>query len=278
MHYDRIVSRNVEFYADRVLRDLDVAAPPVQVDDVLEYFGLDLIKLSDQDMGKLGAPSAPKLHVPAFLVTAEDLSAIFVKESDGNERQRLSIFHECGHFDIPWHEQHCFACDCPEVPAVVDAGWEKEAFTYAARLMFPNRCFCKDIQSYAVSLFTIQHLAFVYQASFEATAIHYINMHPEPCAIMYLNIQPGVVKGHPLSVRYSVKSPSFHRYWKPGEPIKHHELFREAVSRDREAYGLIPAAVFGSKKKHKYMAEVRPYGHKQICVLLKVDNPQGRMF
>jgi len=215
------------------------------------------------------------MHIPALLHQEGESATIFVKGCDSQERQRLSIFHECGHFDLPWHGHHAgYLCDCGLSERVPDKRLEKEAFEYASRLLFPHEAFCTDIRSQTASLSTISHLAVRYQASFEATSIHYVTIHPGQCALLYLLRNPEKTRGAPFIVRYSVKSNRFHRFWRPGEPIRLHDLLAEAFLKKEIQYGQIPANVFGSQKKHKYWAEVWPFGPDQLRVFLHVRDRQ----
>jgi hypothetical protein len=198
-----------------------------------------------------------------------------VREGDLEERQRLSVFHECGHFDIPWHRELSYICDCGECDDKKMNKHEKEAFRYASDLLFPRKQFFDDLLNLPISFNSIKQLAYRYLASFEATAIKYITYNPGMCAVLYLTENTsGNALEFPYRVKYSVKSNNFHRYWRPSAVVMHHEDIDKCFREQQTILTEIPATVFGSTKKHSYKAELRPYGPDQICALLNIPVSQ----
>ncbi len=182
----------ISYYADRVLKDVGLKEPPILVEPILEYFGIDLHLINPRDEIELEKEKGIKIQVPSFLYLGDNKPRIFVREEEQSTRQRLSVFHECGHFDIPWHMGKSYLCDDLglDVDSLKDG--EKEAFEYAAGLIFPSKAFYDDIHSLAPGLEAIGALAKRYHASFEATAINYVKYHPSPCAVAYLNADPKI--------------------------------------------------------------------------------------
>jgi len=273
-------SNRVDFYSGRVLQEIGIKEPPVLYGSILEYFGIKLQWITHVDEDEFEKQSGIRIEIPAFLVHRDDKPMIFIREADKHERRRFSLFHECGHLDIPWHEQHGYVCNCSEIEVAKENIDEKEAFEYARCMMFPPSIFYEDIRSLPVSLETIEILAERYRASFTATANNYVSLISMQCAIIYLQLNPEVdSSGCPFKVNYSIisKSPKFHHYWRKGDLIHHNDMLEYCFHYKERASGEIPAAVFGSSKTHSYVTELRPYGDDQICVFLKIPEKQYRI-
>lgn len=220
-----------------------------------------------------------KMYAPAFLITLDDHAQIVVKGSDSEERQRLSVFHEIGHYDLPWHHGLNFACDCREGGNGMLKVLEKEAFEYAGRVIFPQEWFIGDLMSVSTGLDGIKILSKRYGASFEATAIRYVQAHPGLCAVVYLQSNPDAdATGFPFTVRYSVTSKRFYGYWKPGQGVHHHDLIASSLQYGQRVQGEIPARVFGSSKSHSYLMDLKPHGIGQVCAFLKMEDRQTTIF
>jgi len=272
-----IPSSDPAFFAARVLREVGVQKPPVPLEPILEYFGLRLRYISNAEIEKMERIAGRNLSVSALLHRNGYTGTILVREDDLGGRQRMSVFHEIGHFDLPWHEHHDYLCDCGIDLSVGDK-LEKEAFEYANRLMFPDAEFAKDLHSWDPSIQVINSLADKYGASFSATANRFVSKHLLPCAVVYLEGNSFQMKKRlPFTVKYCHKSSRFHRYWQPGEAVSHHPVLEFCLKENAQLRKPIPASVFGSSKSHEYEADVRPYGPGGLCVLLKEDSPQGTL-
>ena len=273
------MTQDIGFYANRTLNDLGVKEPPVKTGPILDYFDIQLLRTDDDEMTELENRIGEKMHVPAFLITLNGLARIVVKGSDSEERQRLSVFHEMGHYDLPWHDEMNFACDCAVNGHSNLKALEKEAFEYAGLMMFPQNWFTDDLMSMPTGLDSIQILAARHDASFEATAIRYVQAHPGLCAIVYVRPNPVADEtGCPFSVRYCVKSRRFHRYWKPGQGVYHHDLIASSLQYGQRVQGDIPARVFGSSKGHSYLVDLKPLGVDQVCAFLMMEDSQTTIF
>ena len=223
--------------------------------------------------------SGLRIEIPAFLHNDNGNPLIFVRKDDLYERRRLSVFHECGHFDIPWHQGIEYFCNGHECDTGKLRLPEREAFEYAGSVIFPAQTFFDDIHSMPVSLETIEILAERYQASFEATAIRYVKPNPKACAIVYLRINPYYLATmKPFIVRYSIKSITFDRFIKKDNEIEGSPLFMKCHNDKIKLSGEIPAYIFGTRKTHRYIADIKPYGPNQLCVFLSLPDRQSRLF
>ncbi len=272
-----IRSTKVGYYAKRVLDDLSVKEPPVLYRPVLEYFGIGLHEYTRQTEMEFMQQNGAIISAPAFLIKSNGNPRIYIKEDETQERRRLSIFHECGHFDLPWHEKFNFICDCGCINPNDHKKVEKEAFEYAARLMFPDFLFFDDLHSMPLNIQTIGLLAKRYNASFIATAINFVKLNPFKCAMILLEYNYNVNEdGYHYRVLYSVKSKRFHRYWHKDDGVFYNDFIQSCFEYGRYWEEEIPAVVFGSEKKICYQAFMRKYGDQVFVLLVSPDN-QGKL-
>jgi hypothetical protein len=273
-----ILSKSPSGYADRVVRDLQISSPPVSSDQVLEYFGIQLSFFSSIDMVSRIGTDGVELDIPAFLWTKSNTGHIFVNSDNSRSRQRFSIFHECAHFDIPWHRHSSYVCKDTDLAISYRFEDEKEAHEYAARVMFPQHLFVPDTRALPSNIESIKTLSVRYSASFEATAIRYTQVHSGQCAVIYLMRNDNGSNEFPYVVRYAVKSRDFHRFIKPGDKVRECELISEVFSERTELEGEIPAYVFGSKKGHSYVATLKPHGPDNVCAFVYMEDPWYKIF
>lgn len=268
-----------ERFARRVLDDLGLKEPPIQIQPVLDYFGINLHLVNLQAESEFQRITGERIEVPAFLYREGDNAHIFVREGDSVTRQRLSIFHECGHYHLPWHDGASYFCDCKDTSGSWIKRLEKEAFEYAEHLMFPPDAFYEDLRNISLDFLNIEVMSDRYVASFEATANKFVKCHPDSYAVFYLRPNPKAdSSGYPFLVRYFVKSRWFHGFWRPGAEVWGNELIEKCFLYNECFKGEIPAYVFGSKKSHVFEAELKPHGPDQVCALLRIPNSQISLF
>lgn len=271
------VARPVADYARRVVEDLQLYEPPISIHSVLDYFGLDVYYFDGVVPPNLVADT--NLELPAFLKRDDNGARIYLKEDGNLGRERLSILHECGHFDIPWHAKENFLCDCSTLRTEKLQFLERQAFDYALEILFPAAALHEDLNDEELSLERIEFLAQKYGASFEATANRCVKMHPGRYAVLYLvPYSNAEFSRYGAVVRYSMKSRSFDKFLKPGTLIERCELLaRSALHRQAET-GEIQASALGSSRKHVYRAEARPFGQGQLFLLISSPDSQTSMF
>lgn len=274
-----IPSGRIDFYTDRVIRDLNLRDPPVFMAPILEYFGIDLHLIDPQLNLEFEEENGVRIEIPALLWRENGKARIFVRDGDRKERQRLSVFHECGHFDLPGHDGFSFACDWHEADIDNHRDVEREAYEYASNIIFPKPVFNDEIMNSAPGLETIGYLARRYRASFEATAIKYVKTSPLQCAIIYFSPNPKFDDtGFPFLVNYSVVSRRFHRYWRKGDGLYHSRLFENCFYTRSHVEDVVPAAIFGSTKSHSYLVEAKRFGQNRFCAFLQIPEKQLRFY
>ncbi|MFH1373298.1 MAG: hypothetical protein ABII79_05860 [bacterium] len=275
MRYDTVVTHDIGFYAGRTLRDVGVKEPPIPIDPILAYFDIELVGIDDSSVDELRRRAGLEMHVPAFMIARGDDAQIVIKAGDSLERQRLSVLHEIGHYDLPWHNGYDFACECASIPDIGLKGFEREAFEYAGLILFPQGCFVADATSMPTEIATIKALSHRYVASFEATTIRYVQAHPGLCAAVYIEPNSNDDDSeHPFRVRYAVKSKRFHRYWRAGDGITYDDSIAVCMNDRVPIETELPATVFGSTRGHDYVVDLKPHGINQVCALLRMDDPQ----
>jgi hypothetical protein len=287
-------------YARKVLKECGIKAPPVCEKTIVDYLGLEIKEFSLDD-----APQDPGLLEVIKTACAglrrkpNGKSFIRVFRDTRLERKRLSIFHECGHAILPWHEEFDYLCSEKDVDPTVRKRIEREAFRCGSEFLMPREMFLEDALSLKISLSAIERLRSRYVASMEATAIWYAYTHPGLCGIVIVepagnqkpkvmvpdNTPPGQLlfpfkkipprpiileddKKYPIKVKYFVKSHRFPKYIIPGTGIEEDNPVFEAWVSRRPVQEEIPASVFGSSAKWAYNAECIPLGRTGMVMVL----------
>ena len=109
---------------------------------------------------------------------------IFVDFSQGEERSNFTEAHETAHQMIPWHEDAFILDHEATLFRDVKDGLEEEANYGATALIFQNGRFHRRALEYERSISTPILLAPDYRASCHATIRHYVELHPEPLALL----------------------------------------------------------------------------------------------
>ncbi len=297
--WDNFLGSSPSIYAEKVLKGCGLKEPPICEETVADYLGLEVKEIPRQHIkeffGELGHNILRT--VCAMLIKRGNKGYIYYNGETRRERKRLSIFHECGHEVLPWHECHDYCCSETDIDPNVHRRMEKEAFGCGSELLMPKRSFIGDSLSLEIGVDAIERLRQRYVASFEATAIRYALMHPGLCGIVMVEssanrkqkqrsiVQPGQMvfpynkqtnpvspfdtQRYPLSVQYFAKSCYFPKYIRPGQGIEVGNMVFDAWNQNRQMQGEIPAYVFGSSARWSYHAECLPLGSTgKMLVLL----------
>ncbi|MBN1935448.1 MAG: ImmA/IrrE family metallo-endopeptidase [Anaerolineae bacterium] len=172
--------------AERVLDELKVAGPQ----------DLQLLDLIAQARG------ATVVYKP--LSGAEARLAVWGQEAVitvsslivDSHRQRFSVAHELGHFEMHRHRSRVMICTSQDIDSwgrqKPDAALEHEANEFAAALLLPERFFAPRCQDKDPSLDFVAHLANTFDVSLTATGIRYLTFCEEACALVFS--QDGYIK------------------------------------------------------------------------------------
>lgn len=119
---------------------------------------------------------------------------ILVSRASPVQRRRFTIGHELAHFLCPRHKPpgaNGFLCSFDDMRLISAreadraACMEVEANRFAAHLLMPLPHFRKDVRlRKGADIEHILELARRYEASKEATARRYVDVHDEPCAVV----------------------------------------------------------------------------------------------
>ena len=137
---------------------------------------------------------------------------IFVDFSQGEERANFTEAHETAHQMIPWHEDAFILDHEDTLFRDVKQGLEEEANYGATALIFQNGRFHRKALEHERSISTPILLAPEYRASRHVTIRHYVEMHPDPLALLITGRYP--INGC-LPIWHAVESDSFRMQFGP---------------------------------------------------------------
>ncbi|MEW5926992.1 MAG: ImmA/IrrE family metallo-endopeptidase [Gemmatimonadota bacterium] len=132
-----------------------------------------------------------ELPLSGFLgmhMCVEGQHGIMIKEGQNPGQRRFTIAHELGHFAIPHHStpgvRECLEDDL--VGVRVSGPVEREANEFAAELLMPRAPFARDIAHRPACFRSVKELAAPakYDVSVTACALRWINLCPDPCALV----------------------------------------------------------------------------------------------
>lgn len=134
----------------------------------------------------------PLTGCEASLVGIGDKGIVTVTTGVAPVRRRFSIAHEIGHWEQ--HRGQSFSCRIEERALDKAArSKEREADDYAASLMMPTNLFKEAIASSkaGVSLASVSELATIFNASFPAAAIRFVELSGEPVVLVFNGVRNG---------------------------------------------------------------------------------------
>lgn len=127
---------------------------------------------------------APLIGCEATLVGLGSKAIATIKRSPSRGRERFSITHELGHWDM--HRGQTFRCrlDDPSDNLSSDRAKEEEADSYAAHLLMPSWLFNPAIQAFGNPGFNkLQEVADHFETSLIAAALRLVDVHKLPVLI-----------------------------------------------------------------------------------------------
>jgi len=127
-------------------------------------------------------------------------------------RKRFAIAHELGHFELAHNEGVIAACSEKEFFIWYEGqnDREVEANIFAAELLMPTKLFRERLENTVPSMDLIQGLSDEFQTTLTATAIRYVELSEEPCAIVFSTGG---------CVRWVRRSSDFHYWISPGRKL-----------------------------------------------------------
>lgn len=154
---------------EQLLDEGEVQGPPTPVKLLASLRGIKDIQAAEQPFAGVLAP-------------CEDGLAVRVRRADGRERQRFTICHESGHTLLPGFRQaRQYRCNGEQT-------WlERMCDIAGAELLLPKRFFAPRAAAGDFDLKTVEELAWLFDASVEATARRAVALHSEPAMLLVLS-------------------------------------------------------------------------------------------
>lgn len=155
----------------------------------IDEFGIcspEHIRIRDMAFAKGALVVEQKLsRAAASIVKVGNRATIRVSPSDTIERQRFSIAHEFGHLLMGHVVSIKKVCSNVDMMDWYQSNQETQANFFASELILPSklvrsRCDIRDI-----SFEPIKQIAKDFRASLTATAIKFVRLCPEKCAVVY---------------------------------------------------------------------------------------------
>jgi Zn-dependent peptidase ImmA (M78 family) len=176
--------RQIPRLVEKALRDAGVADVfPTPLEEIQRVLGIeqvvDIAELPEPAQAK--KPARWKRILGALLYREK---TIFVDFSQGEERSNFTEAHETAHQLLPWHEEAFILDHEGTLFKDVKDGLEEEANYGATAFIFQNARFHRKALEHERSISTPILLASEYRASCHATIRHYVEMHPEPLALL----------------------------------------------------------------------------------------------
>ena len=198
-----------------ILRDLKIKEPgDISIEDIAWTRGAIVV-----EDGLRGA-DARLVYMPGVLPGINRVNATIPHLG----RRRFAIAHELGHMEL--RHNPGAPTECGEKQFVM---WYKsqndkelEANLFAAELLLPETMFRRKLEKTIPSFELIETLAGEFQTTLTATAIRYIDLCEEQCAIVFST------NG---KVIWSRRSPDFHRWITPGRKVSSYSLAADFFER-----------------------------------------------
>ena len=193
-------------YARKVLGGCGFSKPPICEMTVAEYIGLGIKYFWRRDIPEGEARPEIADNILAWLQRKPNgKSRIWVRRDIDYYRQRMSVFHECGHAIIPWHQELDCMCAASDLRSNAQKECEREAYACGCELMMPAEMFVPDALYLEAAcrgpyIGGLNLLSMSCQASLEATAIRYAELHPSPRAVLIVE-----QVGNETSGRYNLR-------------------------------------------------------------------------
>lgn len=173
------------------MNNLDIRKAALESSRIIDRFGItnpEDIRLKDIAFALGVEVIEGRLEgAAASLVRHGDKAVIRInhKETDPN-RKRFSIAHELGHFVLRHGHKLHKVCSAHDLNTWYGGSEEMQANTFAAELLLPTKFvnpLC-DVDAPDISFNLIRKIAKIFRASLTATAIRFVSLCPEPCAIV----------------------------------------------------------------------------------------------
>ena len=121
----------------------------------------------------------------ASIVKLGDHATIRIPPGDSQERKRFSIAHELGHLLMNHVESIQKVCTDEDMLNWYQSSQETQANFFASELILPTMLVSQRCDVGTVSIDAIKTIAKDFRSSLTATAIKFVRLCPEKCAVVY---------------------------------------------------------------------------------------------
>lgn len=146
----------------------------------------------------------------ASIVKVGNHSTIRIPPTDTPERKRFSIAHELGHLLMDHVESIQKVCSNDDMMNWYQSTQETQANFFASELILPSMLVSRRCDIENINLEPIKQIATDFRASLTATAIKFVRLCPEKCAVVYS------VKG---KIKWFYKSPDWWPFIHRGQKL-----------------------------------------------------------
>jgi Zn-dependent peptidase ImmA (M78 family) len=168
-------SKRIEKIAADILGDVTIESLPIKVDRIAKDRGLSI---KPSDLGD---------DVSGVLVISESTSAIGYNHKESGVRQRFTIAHELGHYELHKHQMNLFIDKKEYTVLFRDANskegkykFEREANAFAAALLMPEKLVLDAINKYHFHITEdteVKKLAKMFDVSMAAMTLRILNLN-----------------------------------------------------------------------------------------------------
>ena len=121
----------------------------------------------------------------ASIVKLGEHATIRIPPGDSQERKRFSIAHELGHLLMNHVESIQKVCTDEDMLNWYQSSQETQANFFASELILPTMLVSQRCDVETVNIDAIKAIAKDFRASLTATAIKFVRLCPEKCAVVY---------------------------------------------------------------------------------------------
>jgi len=169
--------------------DLNLIAAERLALQTIEEFGVCLpehIRVRDIAFAKNAVViERPLKNAAASIVKAGSNATIRISPTDSDERKRFSIAHELGHLLMGHVTSIKKICSDDDMRNWYQKDKESQANFFASELLLPSPMMKKRCDVEKVNFDPIKLIAKEFRTSLTATAIKFVRLNPEKCAVVY---------------------------------------------------------------------------------------------
>lgn len=162
-----------ESKATEIVEDFGITAPEhIRIRDIAYSLGAMVVEQHLE-------------HAAASIVKVGNYSTIRIPPTDTRERKRFSIAHELGHLLMNHVESIQRVCSNNDMINWYQNNQETQANFFASELLLPSKLVKRRCDVKNIDLRPVREIAKDFRASLTATAIKFVRLCPEKCAIIY---------------------------------------------------------------------------------------------